>query len=372
MPAITIRAVQGLKPNETIWDGAVKGFGVRRQRLDPVYVVKYRVFGKQRFVTIGRHGVWTPEKARREAKRLLGLVASGTDPALSKIEARTRAGDTLGNVAIEYLEYAAKTQRASSYGDTERYLLVNWKPFHAIPVSNLKRRDIAKRVAEIEANHSATVAARARTALSAMFNWAIREGYEIAANPVSGTNRPVEPKSRDRVLSDSELGAIWGGCDDGDFGRIVKLLMLTGQRRDEVGKLRWSEVDLDRKLWTIPGERTKNHREHVVPLSSAALALLTRQRRDDYVFGEGGFSGWSKAKARLTSVKEWRLHDLRRSVATGMAELGVLPHIIEAVLNHVSGHRAGVARIYNRARYEGEVRQALERWAVHVERITSA
>jgi integrase len=367
MPAITIRALQGLKPNETIWDGTVKGFGVRRQRRDPIYVVKYRVFGKQRFVTIGRHGVWTPEKARREAKRLLGLVATGNDPALTKIEAHVRAGDTLGNVATEYLKYAAKTQRPSSYGNTERYLLVNWKPFHAVPLSNLKRRDIAKRVAEIEANHSATVAARARTALSAMFNWALREGYDIPTNPVLGTNRPVEPKSRDRVLTDSELAAIWCECGEDDFGRIVKLLMLTGQRRDEVGKLRWSEVDLDRKLWTIPGERTKNHREHVVPLSSAAFVLIPEQRRDDYVFGQGvGFSGWSKARARLTGVSNWRLHDLRRSVATGMAELGVLPHIIEAVLNHVSGHRAGVAGIYNRARYEPEVRAALERWAAHV------
>jgi len=195
MPAITIRAVQGLRPNETIWDGTVKGFGVRRQRLDPIYVVKYRVFGKQRFVTIGRHGVWTPEKARREAKRLLGLVATGTDPALTKIEARARAGDTLGNVATEYLKYAAKTQRPSSYGDNERYLLVNWKPFHAVPVSNLKRRDIAKRVAEIEANHSATVAARARTALSAMFNWALRETF-----PLIQSSEPTAQSSPSRGI----------------------------------------------------------------------------------------------------------------------------------------------------------------------------
>jgi integrase len=229
-----------------------------------------------------------------------------------------------------------------------------------------------------------------------MFNWAMREGFDIPANPVFGTNRPAEPKSRQRVLTDGELAEIWFACRDDDHGRIIKLLALTGQRRDEIGGMRWSEIDEDKKLWTIPGFRTKNHREHIVPLSDSALVLVAaspRRTDRDYVFGDGprrnggderGFSGWSKAKAaldqRILEVRQqtdpkakrlpWRLHDLRRTCATVMADrLGVLPYLVEAVLNHVSGHKAGVAGVYNRAQYEGEVRDALKRWAEHVKTI---
>jgi integrase len=407
---ITVRTVQALKPGETIWDAghkeAVKGFGIRRQRGDPVYVIKYRVFGRQRFVTIGRHGSpWTPDKARREAKRLLGLVADGKDPQSEKVEARAEAAHTLGNVANEYLKYAKKKQKPRSYAETERHLLINWKPLHSVSVFHLRRRQVAARLAEIEAERGTVTAARVRAALSAMFNWAIREGFDIAANPVFGTNRPAEPKSRDRVVADSELAEVWHACRDDDFGRIIKLLMLTGQRRDEVGGMRWTEIDGD--IWTIPGARTKNHREHVVPLPDFALALIVaspRRTDRDHLFGNGarrkgdaqrGFSGWSKAKAALDErivearkmtanddgaegnkakpLSDWRLHDLRRTAATVMADrLGVLPHIVESILNHVSGHRAGVAGIYNRAKYEGEMRQALQRWVEHVEAITSS
>jgi integrase len=375
-----------------IWDAghreAVKGFGVRRQRGDAVYVIKYRVHGRQRFVTIGRHGSpWTPDKARREAKRLLGLVADGKDPQAEKLEARERAAGTLGRVAADYLKHAKKKQKPRSYSETERHLLINWKPLHAVSAFHLRRRQVAARLAEIEVERGAVTSARARAALSAMFNWAIREGYDVAANPVLGTNRPSEPKSRDRVLSDKELGEIWRACRDDDYSRIIKLLMLTAQRRDEVGGLRWEEVQGG--LWTIPGVRTKNHREHIVPLPDAARELITASspRTDrDYIFGDGprrkgdrhrGFSGWSKAKAAFdgrifekrgnSTQFGWRLHDLRRTAATVMADrLGVLPHIVEAILNHVSGHRAGVAGVYNRARYAAEMRDALERWAGHV------
>src|SRR5262249_9055758 len=215
---------------------AVRGFGVRRQRGDPVYVIKYRVFGRQRFVTIGRHGApWTPDKARKEAKRLFGLVAAGKDPQTEKAEARAKAVDTLARVADDYLKHAEKKQKPRSFEETKRHLLNNWKPLHSISVFNLRRRQVAARLSEIETERGRVTAARARAALSAMFNWAIREGYEIAANPVFGTNRPAEPKSRDRVLADSELAEIWRACRNDDHGRIIKLLMLSAQRRDEVG-----------------------------------------------------------------------------------------------------------------------------------------
>jgi integrase len=372
--SITIRSVSTLRPGETIWDAAVKGFGARRQRRDPVYVIKYRVFGRQRFVTIGRHGTWTPDRARREAKRLLGLVAAGRDPQAEKIEARDRAADTLGRVAGDYLQAARKKQTPRTFVETERHLLVNWKPLHPVSIFHLRRRQVAHRLAEIEVKRGAVTAARARAALNAMFNWAIRQGYEVQGNPVAGTNRPNEPKSRDRVLTDAELAAIWRACQD-DYGRIVRLLILTGQRRDEVGGMRWSEIDGD--LWTIPGSRTKNHRDQPVPLTAPALAIIGEPVHGrDHLFGRGsGFSGWSQSKARLDArlgLAPWRLHDIRRTVATGMAELGVLPHVIETVLNHVSGHKGSIAGVYNRAKYEAPVREALDRWADHIGRLDTA
>ena len=356
--SITIRTVNALKPGEVIWDASVRGFGARRQTHAVSYVLKYRHDGKQRFVTLGRHGVLTPDQARKKAKRLLGSVASGNDPVAPKAE-------SLGAIINEYLQVAAKILRISTYRAKRHHLQDCWKPYHSRPLASIKRRDVALALAEIETKYSPITAWHSRAALSALFNWAIRQGYEIAANPVAGTNRTTI-KSRDRVLTKAELASIWRQCGDDNYSRIVKLLILTAQRRDEVGRMEWNELDLERKLWTIPATRTKNHREHTLPLTDAALALLPERRRD-YVFGNG-FSDWSKARARLSDG--WRLHDIRRSVATGMAELGVLPHIIEAILNHVSGHKAGVAGIYNKAKYLEEMRGALEKWAQHVAKLT--
>jgi len=400
LASITIRAVQALTQGDTIWDAghkeAVKGFGVRRQRGQATYVLKYRVFGRQRFFTIGPHGSpWTPAKARREAKRLLGLVAGGKDPAETKAEANLQTADTLRKMAGEYLKVAKKKQRPRTYSEIERYLLTTWKPLHSVSVFKITRRQVAARVAEVEAKHGAVSATRARTALSTMFNWAIREGLDIPGNPVLGTNRPEQPKSRDRVLSDAELVEIWQACGNDDYGRIVRLLFLTAQRRGEVGGMQWTELDTAAECWTLPSARTKNHRDHVVPLVPAAFALLPPQRDEcDFIFGDGprqkddkhqGFSGWSKSKAALDArilaarkkgnkdakpLPHWTVHDLRRTAATVMADqLGVLPHVIEAILNHVSGHRAGVAGVYNRARYQAEMRDALEHLADHLARI---
>jgi len=397
LASITIRTVQALAPGEALWDAghkeAVRGFGVRRQRDQATYVLKYRVFGRQRFFTIGPHGSpWTPEKARREAKRLLGLVADGKDPADTKVQASLQAADTLRKVADQYLEVAKKKQRPRTHSEIARYLLTAWKPLHSLSVFKISRRHIAARVADIATEQGAVSAARARTALSTMFNWAIREGLDIPANPVHGTNRPEQPKSRERVLSYGELAEIWQACGDDDYGRIVRLLILTAQRRDEVGGMRWQELDTEAGQWFLPSARTKNHREHVLPLVRDALALLPHCRTGrDHIFGDGprregdqhrGFSGWSKSKAALDArilaarkmvdagakpLSHWTVHDLRRTAATVMADqLGVLPHIVEAILNHVSGHRAGVAGVYNRARYQAEMRQALERWGAYV------
>ena len=256
--AITIRAVQALASGETIWDSgreAVKGFGVRRQLRTPVYVLKYRDQGQQCFVTIGPHGSpWTPEQARREAKRLLGLVAAGRDPRteLAKDKTSVRA------VAEEYLGYARRRQKPRSFLETQRHLLTNCTPLHQASALTLTRREVAGHLAALEAAKGTVTAARARAALSGLFNWAIREGYEIAANPVAGTNRPTEPPSRARVLADGELATIWASLSADAFGDIVRLLILTAQRREEIGGLRWEEIDLNRGAIVLPPERTKN------------------------------------------------------------------------------------------------------------------
>jgi integrase len=397
MAGITLRAVQALEPGTTIWDDgkeAVRGFGIRRQRGQPVYVLKYRVLGRQRFFTIGPHGSpWTPEQARREAKRLLGLVAAGKDPADERTQASLQAADTLRKIADQYLAVAKKKQRPRTYSEIERYLLADWKPLHPVSVHAIHRRHVSARIGDIASTQGPVAATRARAALSAMFNWAIREGLDIQANPVTGTNRPGEAKSRERVLTDAELAAVWRACGDDDYGRIVRLLILTAQRRDEVGGLRWDEIVagvdpatlLPIPAIRLPPERVKNHREHTLPLSEAAVALLPPRNDRDFIFGDGprrkgdrhrGYSGWSKSKATLEKrisetlrepLPHWNVHDLRRTAATIMADkLGVLPHIVEAILNHISGHKSGVAGIYNKARYLIEARDALCAWADYV------
>jgi integrase len=182
------------------------------------------------------------------------------------------------------------------------------------------------------------------------------------------------------VLVDAELRAVWRALGDNRYGTIVRLLILTGQRLNEIAGLRWAEIDFDRNVISLPGERTKNKRPHEVPMAPQVRSLLEAQERIDdrepvFGRGDGPCSGFWRHKAKLDSairLAPWVLHDLRRSVATGMAELGIQPHIIEAVLNHVSGHKAGVAGVYNRATYLPEKTAALARWADHLPAVVAA
>jgi integrase len=372
---VTKTAVEHLGQGQLLWDQVVSGFGARRQRRDVFYLLRYRLNGRQRFITIGRHGSpWTPDTARTEAKRLLGLVASRSDPAAERV----RPAETFGAEIIRYLERKRASLKPRSVEELERHLMAHAKPLHRLRLAEIDRRTIALRLAEIERGSGPIARNRVRSSLSAMFAWAIREGL-IEVNPVAGTGKADEGHSRDRVLSGGELAKVWRALGEDQFSDIVRLLVLTGQRREEIGGLRWSEIDFDRGVIALPPARTKNKRLHELPLSRQARAILERQPRRggrDLIFGlgRGGFTSWSDGKAVLdeqANLKaDWRLHDLRRTAATMMAELGVLPHIIEAILNHVSGHRAGVAGVYNRAKYEAEMRQALQRWADHIDPIT--
>jgi len=361
---ITKTSVDRLEPWTVLWDTDVKGFGVRRHGADARhYLLRYRFGGKQTFRKIGRHGSpFTPDTARNEARRLLGLLASGVNPAAQAPQSE--------NFASEVDRYLAHKQGLKAFAMIERHLRKHAQPLHHLRLAEIDRRTIAQVLAGVERNAGPIARNRARASLSAFFAWLIREGL-IETNPVAGTGKANEGPSRDRVLTQTELAAVWHAAT-GTFGDIIRLLLLTGQRRNEVGHLRWSEIDWARKLIVLGPERTKNKLRHELPLSAQALAILQqRPRQGDHVFRE---FNWYRSKlaldARLKGVAPWRLHDLRRTCATGMAELGVQPHIIEAVLNHVSGHKAGVAGIYNRASYVDAMRDALQRWADHVERLT--
>ncbi|MBR0847186.1 tyrosine-type recombinase/integrase [Bradyrhizobium diazoefficiens] len=220
--------------------------------------------------------------------------------------------------------------------------------------------------------HDKPSEARARhlfSALSKMFSWLHRH-RRIDVDPTVQVHRPEAGASRDRVLTDAEIKKFWKAAGgETVFGPVLKLLLLTGCRLNEVAGMRRSEIDGDK--WEIPGDRTKNHRPHLVPLVEELVALIPAGE-GDLIFSTNGhspMSGWSKMKARLDEamgIPPWRLHDLRRTTATGMANIGVLPHVVEACLNHVSGSKSGVAGVYNRAAYAKEKREALTLWAAHV------
>lgn len=366
------------KPYHIEWDEVLPGFGVRVNPTGKVWVVQYRAGGKSRRETIGRVDTVSLDVARETAKKTLARVQLGSDPHAEKAQAKARAKITFEAVAERYLKHAQDRLKPRSFEEVERHLKKHWQPLQGLPISEIRRALVATRLEEIAEQSGPIASNRARAALSALFAWAVAVGL-AESNPVMGTVRVAIEVSREHVVTDGELAAIWRDCRDDDYGRIVRLLTLTGQRRDEVGDMAWSELDLDRGLWTIPRERTKNSLPHEVPLSNAALEILRgipRREEREFVFGEGqgGFSGWSKSKARLDAriakmgvvVRPWRLHDLRRTVATRLGELGILPHVVEAILNHISGHKAGVAGIYNRATYAKEKREALNRWADYI------
>ena len=196
----------------------------------------------------------------------------------------------------------------------------------------------------------------------------------LERNCAIGLKPPVEKVDRERVLTNAEMCRLWAvTAGDDDYSKILRLLLLTGQRRGEVGGIRRTELDFDRETWSLPGARTKNKLPHDVPLSRQARKIL-EQQDGDYLFGKGGFRDWWRAKVELDralNLPEWTVHDLRRTVVTGMAEIGIAPHIVEAVVNHISGHKGGVAGVYNKAKYSTEKRAALQRWADHVDKIVA-
>jgi integrase len=383
---LTKETVAGLsipagKSDHIEFDDVLRGFGVRlRAGGKRTWVIQYRVGALQRRVSLGDVEKVDADVARAEAKLRLAHVTLGRDPAAEKAEADAKAKRTLGAVVEQYLAIKAKKLRPKSLHETTRYLRKSWKALHRIPIHKIERANVATGLQSIAEESGGISANRAQTALSSLYTWAMKEGL-VDDNPVAKTNRPADEKPRERVLSEAELAAIWAALPDSDYGRIVKLLVLTGQRREEIGGLRWPEIDFDKRLISLPSERTKNKLPHDIPMSDSVFDILSGcERRDgDFVFGVRGknpFGGFALGKQALDkaikpALAPWFLHDLRRTCATAMAEekkdkVGIQPHIVEAILNHVSGHKAGVAGIYNRAAYAKEKREALTLWADYV------
>jgi integrase len=399
LDAKTVAALKlGDKSDQIFFDDQLPGFGYRLRRgagdkVNRSWIAQYRRAGSTRRVLIGNANIIGIEAARAAAKKILAAVELGQDPQADRVDRRTRDQQVLlvttreiddngkpvrKGVIAEYLAAKKPDVRPRTYVEIERYLTSTYfKPLHSMPIDTIKRKDIATRLVAISNESGTVTASQARDMISAFFTWAVKAGL-VDQNPVIGTMEPKGSAGRERVLSNDELAAVWRASGDNEYAKVVKLLILTGARRQEIGGLRFSELDYNAGTWTLPKERSKNNRELTLPLPAEAWAIINsvpRLAHRDRLFGihaNTGYTDWGGGKRALDKrllgkIEEpFVIHDIRRTVATGMADLGVQPHIIEAVLNHRSGHKRGVAGVYNRSSYDREVRAALALWADHV------
>ena len=367
--------IEAGKTEHIEFDDGMPGFGLRvrvgDKRQHRTFIAQYKIGSKHRRITLGNASKVTLADAQRRAKIIFGKVADGKDPANEKAVARQVASHTLGAKIGDYLAVKVATMKPRSYSETKRHLETHWKPLHGLALASMGRANVAAQVSAIAKENGPVAANRSRASLSAFFRWAIGEGL-CDHNPVAGTNKQEESGPRERSLSDAEAAAVWLAAPENNYGRIVRLILLTGCRRDEIGSLEWPEIDLKEKTITLPAQRTKNKQPHVVPLPDMAVAILKEIPRcatRDLVFGlgEGGYSGWSKSKAEIDEVAKlkqpWTLHDLRRTVRTGLGKLGIQPHVAEAALNHLPPK---LIRTYDRNTYAMEKRDALEKWGSHL------
>jgi integrase len=382
---ITDRAVAKLalpsgKNEAAYWDDELKGFGYRLRRSGGRVLrswnVIYRANGRQRRVTYDA-GTLTATAARAAARKLLAEVELGGDPQADKRARRQPADRTFRAAVAAYLAAGQQTLRPATLRVKKIYLTGDYfRPLHPLDITKITRADIAARITTITRQHSHLAAAAAQQHVSAFFSWTTQEGW-TESNPMIGARKPARSVQRDRVLSDDELSAIWKASPpDTDRGRIVRLLTLLGGRPSEIGGMAWSELNLETGSWTLPSERSKNRRPLKLYLPAAAweiIATTPRREGHDQLFGKrtAGFTAWTDCKAELDDaliacMLPWQLRDIRRTVATRMADLGVQPHIVECLLNHASGFRAGIAGTYNKSPYEREVTAALALWAEHV------
>jgi integrase len=386
---LTVRSVETIRPSaerREIPDGIMPGLYLIVQPSGAKsWAVRYRHQGQPPKHTIGSFPTVDLKTARLLGGKALRAAAEGRDPGREKMQSRAAKADSIDRVVEDFLErHVRRSNRPRSAQETERLLRLHVLPrWRGRTVHEITRRDVLDVLDRVVDGGAPIAANRALAAVRKLFNWCVAQDI-LSASPCAGVKPPTAERSRDRVLSDDELRLVWQAADQvgWPFGPLVQLLALTGQRRDEVGRMQWSEIDIEKRLWALPAGRVKNNQLHQVPLSDAALDVLKGAPQiagSPFVFTTNGIapsSAYSKNKRRLdallpSDLPAWRLHDLRRTAASGMARLGINLPVIEKVLNHASGSFAGIVGVYQRHSFADEKRQALERWGAFVADMTS-
>jgi integrase len=363
------------------WDIASPGFGVKVTPTGrKVFIVLYRTGGagtKLRKYTIGPYGRVSLHQARVAAQKVFSAKHEGRDPAAEKRQSKCRAvADRIGDLLESFVTQRLAQNRSAA--ETSRLLRREVGiPWAGRSVHSVSKRDVVDLISAIVQRGAPGSANKTLKSVKTFFGWCVGQAI-LDRSPAEGVPLPTREVARDRVLDDAELAqvVIAARTMGGPYGGIVEFLALTAQRREEVAGLRWEELDLVQRVWTIPKARTKNAKAHMVHLSKQALAVLKRaNRKGPVVFtllGTRSFQDFSHAKRRLdhlSGVSEWRLHDLRRTCVSGMARLGVAPHIADKILNHQAGTISGVAAVYQRHDFLAERRAALDEWGAHLDRI---
>jgi integrase len=373
-----IDALPTSKSDVVYWDAGHPGFGVKvTPKGRKVFIVLYRTGGassKLRKYTIGPHGRVTLHQARVAAQRVFAAKLEGRDPAAEKRKAKLRVvADRVEDLLEMFI--AQRLSQNRSRGEISRLLRREvGRPWTGRSIHEIAKRDVVEVVTAIEQRGAPVAANKTLKSIKTFLSWCVGRAV-LDQSPAEGVPLPAKEVARDRVLDDEELTRIILAARQigGPYSGIVELLALTGQRREEVARLQWEELDLARRIWTIPKSRTKNAKAHVVHLSEKSLAVLTRaDRNSPLVFsllGTKPFQEFSRAKRlldQLSGVTRWRLHDLRRTCVSGMARLGVAPHVADKILNHQAGTISGVAAVYQRHDFLAERRAALDLWGAHV------
>jgi integrase len=376
-----IDALPTSKSDVVYWDAGYPGFGVKvTPKGRKVFIVLYRTAGagsKLRKYTIGPYGRVTLHQARVAAQRIFAAKLEGRDPAAEKREAKRRVvADRVEDLLEIFISQRLSQNRSG--GEIARLLRREMeKAWVGRSIHEINKRDVVELVSAIERRGAPIAANKTLKSIKAFLRWCVGRAI-LDQSPAENVPLPSKEIARDRVLDDDELAQVILAARKigGPYGDIVELLALTGQRREEVARLQWAELDLAQRVWTLPKSRTKNAKAHVVHLSKQSMAVLTRaDQPGSYVFsllGTKPFQEFSRAKRRLdqlSGVTGWRLHDLRRTCVSGMARLGITPHVADKILNHQAGTISGVAAVYQRHDFLAERQGALDVWGAHVERI---
>jgi integrase len=379
MTKSAVDALKAARKDTVYWDAGLPGFGVKvTPRSRKVFVVLYRIGGagsRLRKYTIGPYGRVTLQMARAEAQKVLAARLEGRDPATEKRESKRRmTADRVDDlIEVFIVQHVSKTRKAAEISRLLRREVVSRWGNRCVQA--IGKRDIVELASEIAQRGTPMAANTLLKVIKTFLNWCVGRAV-IDASPAEGVPLPGKEVARDRVLTNNELASVIRAARQigGAYGGIVEMLALTGQRREEVAQMVGDEIDFNSRTWTLPGSRTKNGKPHIVHLSEACIKLIKRASGlGSYVFSISGvkpfqnFTNAKRALDELSGVTGWRLHDLRRTCVSGMAGLGVPPHVADKILNHQSGTISGVAAVYQRHHFLAERKLALERWGQYIE-----